>query len=178
LPVPSGNSAKDLSRISALLEITGATRLLVLGDLIHNRRSHQKELADSFLGLRERHPRLHILLIRGNHDRRAGPTPPAWDIQQAEEPFDDGPLVLSHYPRSADKPLLCGHIHPVVNIRDFDRSRISLPCFSVEEKVLTLPAFGSFTGGFKVRPEPNRKIIVIAGDSLHPIRYQTKSSGF
>ena len=166
LAVPAGNSTKDLARIDVLLRATSATRLAILGDLVHNRSSHQQELADAFEQWRSLHPQLHIQLILGNHDRRAGATPPTWNIEEVAEPFDSGPLLFSHYPREADKPLLCGHLHPTVAVRDFDGSYPTLPCFVADPMQMMLPAFGSFTGGCKAEPAIDRRIFAAVGRSV------------
>ncbi|MDP9174602.1 MAG: ligase-associated DNA damage response endonuclease PdeM [Planctomycetota bacterium] len=166
LPVPAGNSAKDLARIEALLSLTGAARLIILGDLVHNRASHQPELAAAFSAWRALRPRLEILLIRGNHDRHAGPPPPDWHISQVSERLDTGAIALAHMPQPSEKPLLCGHVHPTVAVRDFDRSFAAIPCFVADPAQLILPAFGSFIGGYKVRPEPQRKIYAVTGNSV------------
>jgi DNA ligase-associated metallophosphoesterase len=166
MPVPAGNSTKDLGRIEALLAQTGATKLVVLGDLVHDRASHQPELAAAFGRWRSAHPALEILLIRGNHDRRAGPPPADWQITQVPEPFDAGPIVFAHQPQLAEKPVLCGHVHPTIAVRDFDRTYATMCCFVVDEKQMILPAFGSFTGGYKVRSEPGRKIYAVVGKSV------------
>ncbi len=147
MPVPAGNSSKDLLRIENLLRTTGAQRLVILGDLVHNRASHQAELSAAFGLWRAKHAELDVLLIRGNHDRRAGRVPVDWNVLEEAEPFDAGPFIFSHEPRSADKPVLCGHVHPSVAVRDFDGSYANLCCFVVDEKQILLPAFGSFTGG-------------------------------
>ena len=170
LPVPAGNSAKDLSRIDALLDLTLATRLVVLGDLVHARRSHQPDLAEAFGNWRARQGKLDILLIRGNHDAHAGPTPAEWRIGQVEGPFDDGPLAYTHAPAACDRPLLCGHVHPVFRVRDFDRSNASIPCFVVEGQTLMLPAFGSFTGGYRVHQETSRRIFATTGSTIAEVR--------
>jgi len=86
-----------------LLALTAAERLVVLGDLVHSRASHQPELAEAFSTWRASHTQLDILLIRGNHDRQAGPAPLDWRITQAIEPFDDGPLMLAHMPQVIEK---------------------------------------------------------------------------
>jgi DNA ligase-associated metallophosphoesterase len=166
LPVPAGNSTKDLGRITALLALTAAERLVVLGDLVHSRASHQPELAEAFSTWRASHTQLDILLIRGNHDRQAGPAPADWRITQAIEPFDDGPLMLAHMPQVIEKPSLCGHVHPTVVVRDFDRSFASIPCFVADPARLILPAFGSFTGGYTIRSEQGRKIYAVTGKSV------------
>jgi DNA ligase-associated metallophosphoesterase len=166
MPVPAGNSTKDLARIESLLKETAAQRLVILGDLVHNRSSHQAELAAAFGTWRAKHRELDVLLIRGNHDRRAGPVPGDWDAREEAEPFDAGAFIFSHEPRGADKPVLCGHVHPSVAVRDFDGSYANLCCFVVEEKQLILPAFGSFTGGFKMGAEAGRKIYAVVGKSV------------
>ncbi len=166
MPVPAGNSTKDLSRIEKLIALTSARRLIILGDLVHARTSHQAELAEAFSRWRELHAGLEIMLVRGNHDRHAGPPPVDWNIEQVPEPFDAGDLILTHHPDLVDQPVLCGHVHPSIAVRDFDRTYVSMCCFVADQKQLILPAFGSFTGGYKVRGEPGRKIYALAGKSI------------
>jgi len=166
LAVPAGASAKDLGRLEVLLNATESKRLVILGDLVHSRSSHQAELASAFKLWRAAHANLEILLIRGNHDRHAGPTPTDWRVETVAEPFADGPLGLAHYPQPGDQPHLCGHLHPVVAVRDFDRSSVSLPCFVIDPTSLMLPAFGTFTGGLRIERTPGRKIVAVAGLSV------------
>ncbi len=166
MPVPAGNSSKDLLRIEKLLRETAAQRLVILGDLVHNRASHQAELSAAFGLWRAKHAELDVLLIRGNHDRRAGRVPADWNVREEAEPFDAGPFIFSHEPRSADKPVLCGHVHPSVAVRDFDGSYANLCCFVVDEQQIILPAFGSFTGGFKMGQQEGRKIFAVVGKSV------------
>jgi DNA ligase-associated metallophosphoesterase len=170
LPVPAGNSGKDLARIEALVKATAARRLVVLGDLVHNRASHQAELASAFCTWRATHRELEVMLVRGNHDKHAGPCPADWRVMTVAEPFDAGPLRLGHYPDTTDQPLLCGHVHPTVSVRDFDRSTAAIPCFVVDAKQLILPAFGSFTGGYKTDPMDGRRIFLATGKSVVQVR--------
>jgi DNA ligase-associated metallophosphoesterase len=166
MPVPAGNSTKDLARIEKLIAETNAEQLVVLGDLVHNRASHQPELAAAFSRWRSAHRHLEILLIRGNHDRRAGPPPVDWQLKELHEPLDAGPFIFAHEPQPAGKPVMCGHVHPAVAVRDFDRSYATLCCFVVDENQMILPAFGSFTGGYKMHAEPGRRIYALAGKSV------------
>jgi DNA ligase-associated metallophosphoesterase len=166
LPVPVGNSVKDLARIERLLVATAAQRLTILGDLVHNRKAHQAELMQAFTQWRCTHKRLEVILIRGNHDRHAGPCPEEWAVNQVTEPFDAGPLSLAHFPRNSEKPLLCGHVHPTVAVRDFDRTFASIPCFVADPNQLILPAFGSFTGGHTATASPGRAIYISTGKSV------------
>ena len=165
LPVPSGGSAKDLSRLSALLEYTGARRLVVLGDLVHAKGSHQEELAEEAIRWRESRRTVEMLLVRGNHDRSAGRVPVAWGIEEVEEPFEEGGLVYAHEPRDeAGAAVLAGHVHPVLGVKDFARSVVRLACFVVDgDRCLTLPAFGSFTGGHAIQRQEGRRVYVTSG---------------
>ncbi len=167
LPVPSGGSSKDLARISLLLGATNASRLVVLGDLIHARSSHQPSLTDAIASWRAGHAGVEMLLVRGNHDRSAGRLPAEWEMQEVEEPFEDGGLLLSHVPRyGQSKPVLAGHLHPVCAVRDFDRSTIRIPCFFFYRDCCILPAFGSFTGGYVVDAGAGQRCFVTTGKNV------------
>ena len=71
-------------------------------------------------------------------------------------PISLGKLLLSHEPISQetltkDHLNICGHVHPVIRLQSAIDS-LRLPCFYHEYPLqrLTLPAFGSFTGGYEV----------------------------
>jgi DNA ligase-associated metallophosphoesterase len=168
LPVPAGSSEKNLRRLDALLAMTGAVRLVILGDLVHARSSHDAGLLEGVSRWREGHGGVSMLLIRGNHDRSAGRLPSAWKIVEEEEPFEEGELVFSHRPRADErKPVLAGHVHPVVSLRDFDRSTLRAACFVVEgDRCLTLPAFGMFTGGFAMKRTEGRRLYLTSGKNV------------
>jgi DNA ligase-associated metallophosphoesterase len=168
LPVPAGGSEKDLRRLDALLALTAVERLVVLGDLVHARASHQTELFDAVSRWRERNRAVTMMLVRGNHDRGAGRVPSSWEIQEAEEPYDDAGMIFSHEPRhDAASPVLSGHVHPVFAVRDFDRSTVRVPCFVFDEaRCAVLPAFGTFTGGQLMRRESGRRIFLAVGKSV------------
>jgi DNA ligase-associated metallophosphoesterase len=165
LPVPSGATARDLRRLDTLLRLTSARRLVVLGDFIHARSSHDPALWDAVSTWRHAHVGVSMLLVRGNHDRSAGRIRGDWNIDECEEPFDDGEILFSHIPRyDAPRPTLAGHVHPVVAIRDFDRSKLRVPCFVVDEgRCAILPAFGSFTGGQPVDRAEGRQLLMVSG---------------
>jgi DNA ligase-associated metallophosphoesterase len=168
VPVPAGGSMKDLGRIATLAQRTGASRIIVLGDLVHARASYQPELREAMLAWREKHSDVNLLLVRGNHDRTAGRLAGELNIEEAEEPVGCGGILLSHVPRyDLGRPVLAGHVHPVVSVRDFDRSRVRLPCFVLDEDCCaTLPSFGSFTGGHPVGAKPGRRIYLAAETSV------------
>ena len=70
--VPTASLTHDLARLAAELRRTGATRLVILGDLFHDRDSRAAEVFDFVAAWRAEFAELEVLLVRGNHDRRAG----------------------------------------------------------------------------------------------------------
>ena len=163
VPVPSGATARDLSRLSNLIEQTDAKQLIVLGDFLHSRAGRQREVLDAITTWRQAHAGMPITLVRGNHDRSAGRLPIDWNIQEVEEPFVQEGICLIHDPERATQcPSLAGHVHPIVSVQDYDRSSISLPCFVVDKRIMILPAFGTFTGGHRMHRQADRKLYALA----------------
>ena len=171
LPIPVGSSLKDLQRIERLLQQTRAERLVILGDFLHAATSRQPETLDTVHRWRQANGHIRMMLIRGNHDRYAGRIPAEWNIAEVEEPFDEGCGVLfSHEPRdNGGAPVLCGHVHPVVSVRDFDRSAIRVPCFWFDGRGCgVLPAFGSLTGGYNVGMREGERVFLAMGEKVIP----------
>ena len=177
VPVPSGDSAEDLHRLSGALRSTGATRLVVLGDLAHGPGSFDVHVRDAMTTWRAKHAEVHVLIVRGNHDRSAGDPPPELGFEVRAEPVEVEGYVARHHPpeeveadedaddgpaRAAGRLSLVGHLHPVARLEGgADRAR--LPCFWLRSAVLVLPAWGRFTGGYAVRPIGRDRVFVPAG---------------
>lgn len=170
VPVPSGDSAADLDRLSAALRDTDADRLVILGDLAHGPGSFDAHVGDALMAFRDRHAGVVVTVVRGNHDRAAGDPPEALAWEVVGEPARVAGVEARHHPPAGDGgdgvsaepavPVLAGHLHPVVSLREGpDRHR--LPCFWWREPVLVLPAWGRFTGGHRVRPEPGDRVVVV-----------------
>src|SRR5262245_15294817 len=60
--VPRGTTQLALRRIDTLLEQTGATRLVFLGDFLHHRRGRSEQVLSELAEWRGRHAGLHVLL--------------------------------------------------------------------------------------------------------------------
>ncbi len=167
IPLPRGVTAADLGRLSRLIERTGATRVVVLGDLIHARAGRVAALHEAMVAWRTRHPSLDVVLVRGNHDARAGDPPPAWAIDCRPEPLALPPFLACHAPAAPPTGYaLCGHVHPGVRVNGHGEESARLPCFVLGERHAILPAFGRFTGLATVAPAPRTRIVAIAGARL------------
>lgn len=163
IPLPNGTLEADLARLAALLERTGARRLVLLGDLLHAKASRDEGTLAAVQAWRESRPDLEILLVRGNHDQRAGDPPLEWYMTVAGEPFGDPPFVYMHEPAPTPQGYaLGGHIHPAVHLHGPGGQSLTLPCFWFGVQVGILPAFGSFTGTAVVHPRSGDQVFVLA----------------
>jgi DNA ligase-associated metallophosphoesterase len=169
VPLPRGSTATDLRKLSELVAQCAARRLVVLGDFLHARAGRVAALDAAFLGWRAQHAALDVVLVRGNHDARAGDPPAAWRVDIVDEPHAFAPFLACHHvvsPRSGYA--LCGHVHPGVRLVGGDDSA-RLSCFVVGERRAVLPAFGRFTGLADVTPDERDRVIAIAGRALFEV---------
>lgn len=170
-PVPHGTTQVNLQRLDRLLAEYPIDRLIFLGDFLHAPESHARLTLEALEQWRARHAQLHITLIRGNHDKRAGDPPANLGIEVIEEPLIIGPFALQHEPDAHPSlHVLAGHIHPVYRLRGRGRQSLRLACFYLGERVSLMPAFGEFTGGFAIRPEPESRIFVTGDGAVWPVR--------
>lgn len=172
VPVPHGTTGETLDRLSALIESQRAARVIFLGDLLHSARAQASATLDAFGHWRERHAGIELVLVRGNHDDRAGDPPAAFGIVCVDEPFSlpGAPgLALCHHPVARPGAyVLAGHSHPCVHLgRGIDRLR--LPCFHFGAAVGVLPAFGAFTGMHPIVRVAGDRVFTVADNALHAL---------
>ena len=166
-PVPAGTTRENLARLSALLLHYQPAQLVFLGDFLHAAQAKTASLLAELAAWRQSHAALRSVLVRGNHDSRAGDPPLSLDIEAVDEPWPIGPFAACHHPqRDATRYVLAGHLHPAVTLRGPGRDRLRLPCFSVGERCAVLPAFGEFTGGWQVERQPGRTLYAVGGQAV------------
>lgn len=167
VPVPMGTTSSDLARLSSALLSTGATQLLVLGDLLHARAGRHDETFRTIAEWRVRHAQVAMTLVRGNHDLHAGDPPAELDIRCTDEPRRIGAFIGVHEPEPhPDGYVLSGHLHPCVTVRGRGRQSARLPAYVFGESIGILPAFSSFTGGGMYERDASDRIFAIAGDEV------------
>jgi DNA ligase-associated metallophosphoesterase len=167
IPVPHGTTATDLDRLRGLIAHTGAERLVVLGDFFHARVGRQESTLSAIAAWRAEHGQLAVLLVRGNHDERAGDPPDEWNIKCAADPVREDSFWLAHHPRRRRGGfVLCGHLHPALSLDDGCGPSLRSACFWFRPRIAVLPAFGRFTGARSVRPSAVDRVFVVDSESV------------
>jgi len=158
LPVPEGDTHRDLARLLALLAETGARRLIVAGDLFHAPSGITPEIEREIATFLQR-LEIPFHLVCGNHDAKIRRLPCSIDSQAFLQMEN---IRIIHDPRDAsgESLHLAGHWHPMVKIPDGRRTSLRLPCFLLRGTTLVLPSFGSFTGGAVIPLHPDDRIFV------------------
>jgi uncharacterized protein len=163
IPVPRGTTTAALARLDIALARTGASRTVFLGDFLHAREGREAETTRVVGEWRSRNAAVEMLLVRGNHDARAGDPGPEIDMACADGPVVEPPYVFTHKPTVSDAGyVLCGHIHPGARLTGPGRERAWLPCFWFRRQTAVLPAFGEFTGLGDIAVEPGDRVWLVA----------------
>lgn len=170
VPVPAGTTDGTLARIDATLARTGAKRLVFLGDFLHAREGRAASTLGALGRWREEYEAIDVVLVRGNHDRRAGDPPAELRIHCVDAPLLEAPFAFAHHPGAVpDAYAIAGHIHPAVTLTGPGRQRDRLACFWFGASYAVLPAFGEFTGLANVEPVAGDQVFVIAGDDVRAV---------
>ena len=105
----------------------------------------------------QRYASLDLVLVEGNHDRKAGAPPATLRIHRESDPWRVDRFAFCHYPRFVqDATAFAGHLHPAVRLHGRADDSVRLPCFWLRDGLTVLPAFGAFTGGATIDREARR----------------------
>ena len=192
--LPDGAMAHDLARLALALEETGAQRLLILGDLVHDAAALSLGVRRAVAEWRSRIS-ASVHLVLGNHDLRVDTMPNEWRLQVAGSSLDIPPFHFVHehvhpQPQPQSHPQLhplphphlhphphvneaggeftwSGHLHPVLSLRSATDA-VRVPCFLLRSHAGVLPAFSTLTGGAAVRlAATDRAVAVVDGMVIH-----------
>jgi DNA ligase-associated metallophosphoesterase len=181
VPVPHGTTSDTLSRLSALIDLMQPNTVVFLGDLFHAREAHAAPTLAALHEWRERYSTLDLILVEGNHDRKAGAPPAALRVHQESDPWRVDRFAFCHYPCFvADACAFAGHVHPAIRLHGRADASLRLPCFWLRDGLTVLPAFGAFTGGAVIDREEGDRVIAVADDrvvEVPPPRYEFRADG-
>jgi DNA ligase-associated metallophosphoesterase len=179
MAIPEGSAQHDLQRLTGIVQTCGARRLLITGDLFHARSGCTQQVLDEFSAFCEQVRQSHdtrIVLVLGNHEQSLGKKfrPHEIGINRCEEEIIEPPFRFihdhqSHFDAQPDSFTIAGHVHPTVTIKGTSGDRLTCRCFVTTGTTLTLPAFGSFTGGHKIRPSDGTRVWLAQIDGVMPL---------
>ena len=166
-PVPSGTTQANLGRLSALLREYDPQTLVFLGDFLHAAEARTASVLNELSAWRAAFSAVRCVLVRGNHDRRAGDPPVTLGVEVVEEPWQLGPFAACHHPQmQPGRLVLAGHVHPTVVLRGRGHQHLRVPCFALDAHQLLLPAFGEFTGGWTLAPAAGTDLFAVATEGV------------
>lgn len=165
LAVPMNTQQKDETRLAVLIKQTGATHLIIAGDMFH---SVENNAVEDFVHWRKQHKVIDVHLVIGNHDIMPIEKYHEIELSVHQEVYDVGPFLISH--DEIDKPnkfYIHGHIHPSFCMEGKGRNKnLRLPCYCANTQKLVLPSFGSFTGSHDITNDGYDDIYVIAENQV------------
>ncbi len=170
VPLPSGGHLTDLTRLSDLIHSYAVHRVVILGDWIHNRFSLSEIVVRDFHSFFAAHKSVEWTLLLGNHEKGSYEILRHMPFHFVEHELQIGPFLMTHGHKNPNTTLfqIQGHMHPLVNINQ-GALRLKLPCFVLEKNALTIPAFGSMTGGFAVKPGTGKRVFAIGANEIFEV---------
>jgi DNA ligase-associated metallophosphoesterase len=164
LPIPEGDTARDLSRLLELCRRHSVRELIVAGDLFHSSSGITPEVDVEIRGFLD-DLAMPFTLVGGNHDAKIRRLPA--DLSSVAS-IERGGIRIIHDPADATDASLHigGHWHPVVRIRDGRNTSLRMPCFLLRGGMLVLPSFGSFTGGAIIQQQADDRFFVPLRDRV------------
>lgn len=166
IAIPKALEQEDLAMLSDLLNQLKPKALIFLGDLFHSELNSDWQWLELW---RDLYKNIKMTLVLGNHDVLDA-------VHYLNAKFkvvnrlEYGPFLFTHEPSDAkgENSLynIAGHIHPGVKLRGKGRSNLTLSCFYFSSNAAILPAFGKFTGHFRVECSQEDKIFGILHDKV------------
>ncbi|MEL7198490.1 MAG: ligase-associated DNA damage response endonuclease PdeM [Pseudomonadota bacterium] len=146
--LPPYDSRETLERIADAVKVTGARRVITLGDNFHDNAGTHR-LDPYAAGMLESLTRaLDWVWITGNHDEQMAR---AFGAEITDE-MELGSIILRHEAKPGEtRAEVSGHYHPKMRVRVRNR-HIARPCGVLSRSKtandrMIAPAFGAYTGG-------------------------------
>lgn len=168
IPVPAKVHQHDLERLGVLIRRYVPKKVIFLGDLFHSELNNEwwefHKWLQNFKGT-------GFVLIKGNHDILSQELYKAENFEIAEKELAISPFLLTHEPLTGKNAkegfyTISGHIHPAVLLYGAGLQQISLACFYFGLHYALLPAFGKFTGFYKIKPKLGEAVFGITENSV------------
>lgn len=160
--LPDLSNAVDYIHLEQNIAEFKPEKLIFLGDLFHSTLNKSWFIFEQWA---QRQP-VEFTLVVGNHD--IIPVKRFEDLGFSIEYYlDIAGFSLTHIPEENENLFnLSGHIHPGFKLRGKGKQQIKLSCFYQKANQMILPAYGSFTGNYYIKPEEDEHVYVLTEDSI------------
>ena len=166
--VPAPAIEEEFENLNLLIQNLDLKEIVFLGDLFHSDWNSDWEKLKTYINTISNQS-ISCTLTKGNHDILTQSHFQNMNLKIRESIILSEGIVLSHEPFN-DLPdymyNIVGHIHPGCLIETSARQSFRLPCFFLQNKILTMPAFGKYTGLHLVKKEKNNRIFAVIKDSV------------
>ena len=168
IPVPESASRGNFENLIQLITTENPESVLFLGDLFH---SHYNDDFEIFSNIIKSFPQVEFHLIPGNHDTISAFRFEELNIKIHPGKWKKSPFIFTHEPleHSAIPEYtynICGHMHPVAVLKGSGKQQLQLPCFYFSKTQGYLPAFGIFTGNFRLKPQMGDRVYLITPNKI------------
>lgn len=168
IPVPVASNTENMQRFISQVQYFKPLHVIIVGDLFH---SHLNKEAEFFLKWRKDIQQTDICLVLGNHDVMDDGWYAEAGIRTEIARLQKGPFLFTHGDQdipdiSTGTYVISGHIHPSVSIRGTGKQSINLPCFYFAKNKAILPAFGNFTGRFRIEPSAHESVFIVTKEEV------------
>lgn len=164
--VPDDGFINDLNTLKFLFETRKPEKLIVTGDMFH---SKYNAACEQFANFMRQYSSISVGLIKGNHDILKPKEYESLGIEIVDK-LELHNILLVHQLKDEEHSshvlAIQGHIHPAVRLKGKAKQHASLVCFYISDKVLTMPAFGSFTGNAYIKPKENDAVYAILANDV------------
>jgi len=144
-PLAPYDTLDTLNRLEALVAKYEPKALILLGDSFHDRQALQR-LEDA-----ARHQLQAICtsvetchMVEGNHDLGLSDSTLSFT-----DTVERAGIIFRHEPQASLIPQVIGHFHPKLRT-SLHGHRLTGKVFAVNQSLLIMPAFGTFTGGLDI----------------------------
>ena len=156
IAVPKDILQQDLLRLEFLIQHFSPKKIIVVGDLLH---AGDNSDVDEFCEWRNQFSHIEFHLVEGNHDRISAALGKKLCLTKCEKSLTINQLTFVHdFNEASENFQVTGHIHPGAVLYGAVKN-IKLPCFTITEKQLLLPAFSLFTGLDIKNTPPGRRFV-------------------
>jgi len=169
IAVPQQVNKTNIARIEYLINEFTPSRVIFLGDLFH---STLNAAWKTFEKLINQFEKIEFELVMGNHDILPQSLYDSSILRIYKEELIIPPFILTHIPLEEKHEYynLAGHLHPGVSLRGKAKQYLKLPCFYFSAWQGIVPAFGDFTGLYKMKPKDGDKIYVVSGENIKRVK--------